>query len=340
MTPTSVPVLQTATHVAFDAATADRLLQIGATNVVRASDRLIIGPNRRDPEEHARVRLAWWRSSQMWDQLYSLDVHWNPPVVLWVSASIHEKVNLWRTCSWLRHLGLAHSDVLILEFGSGTWSSRPRRPEPSFECITSVAEHSNESLSERLNQARPWPRARYDRAIDLWDRYVDVNPLRFARTCTRGLKGFPELAPLWTFLSNFFPRRSAEGALRLSRFDELLLTVLSMEWATPASLFVHRSQTGEALRQLLYCTGDWFLPRRLDQWVAHDQSAVVERSAGSMPSSPMNAFVYRITERGMRLRAGEVGQLSEAPSLTVAGTDAYTPSAPWVLLEDGRLICS
>jgi hypothetical protein len=336
MTPTSATFLQSATHVAFDAATVDRLLQIGATNVVRTSERLIIGPNRRDPVEHARARRAWWDSSEAWDQLYSSDVHWNLPIVLWVSANIDERVNLWRTCSWLRRAGIVYRDVLILEFGPEVWSSRARAPKPQFECTGSVAHHSNEHLSERLAQAHAWPRARYDRAVSLWDRYVDANPLRFAQTCARGLNGFPELAGLWAFLSSFFPRRSAEGALLLSRFDELLLTVLSTEWATPVSLFVDRSQPGEALRQLLYCTGDVFLPRRLAHWADHDQSAAVERSTGSMPSNPMKAFVYRITERGMRLRAG-VGQLTDAPSLPVAGTEAYLPSAPWALLEDGRL---
>src|SRR5262249_38457472 len=116
MTMTNLPALLSATHVAFDAFTTERLLQLGATNVVRASDCLLIGPSHRDALEHTRARQAWWNSSEEWDRLYSPEVRWEPPVVVWVSASIVERVNLWRTCSWLRHLGIATRDVRILEF--------------------------------------------------------------------------------------------------------------------------------------------------------------------------------------------------------------------------------
>jgi hypothetical protein len=163
-------------------------------------------------------------------------------------------LNLWKTCSWLRHLGIASQDVLILEFDRVPPIRPPEGPRSPFDCSASVGQHPDEVLLERLEKARPWPRARYDRAVRLWDRYVDANPLPFVRSCTRGVKGFPELAPLWALLSSFFPRRTPEGALRLSRFDELVLTILSAEWQTP-----------------------------------------------------------------------------------VAGTEAYAPSAPWVLLEDGQL---
>ena len=47
MTMTSLPALLSATHIAFDSATTERLLQLGATNVVRASDCLVVGPSRR-----------------------------------------------------------------------------------------------------------------------------------------------------------------------------------------------------------------------------------------------------------------------------------------------------
>src|SRR3954464_7686469 len=116
MTMTTLPTLRSATHVTFDSFTTERLLQLGATNVIRASDCLLVGPSRRDALEHARARQAWWNSSEPWDRLYSPEVRWIAPVVVWVSASIVQRVNLWRTCSWLRHVGIPTRDVSILEF--------------------------------------------------------------------------------------------------------------------------------------------------------------------------------------------------------------------------------
>lgn len=335
---TNPPALRTATHVAFDSATTERLLQLGATSVVRASDRLVIGPSRRDPSEHARARAAWWKSSEKWDRLYAPDVRWEPPVVVWVAASIHERVNLWRTLAWLRRSGLSYRDIFILELDRVAPSGAPEEPMPPYDCTSSVADHTDEVLLERLATARPWPLARHDRAVALWERYSDLNPLRFARSCVRGMRGFPELGPLWAFLSSLFPRSTPDGSLRLSRLDELLLTLLSGEWQTPVALFVHKSEPGAALRHLASCTGDLFLPRRLDQWAAHGPSGAVERTAGPKPPDhPLLSSSYRITARGMRLREIGLEQLSDAPGLPVAGIEAYAPSAPWVVAEDGRL---
>lgn len=335
----SLPALLSATHVAFDSITIERLLQLGATNVVRASDCLVIGPSLRDALEHARARQAWWDSSEEWDRLCSPEIRWEPPVVVWVSASIVQRVNLWRTCSWLRHVGLATRDVLVLELKALPLPEFPEEPFPSYECTASVADHPDDILLERLAQARPFSSARYNRAVSLWNKYTDENPSAFVRRCRSGVKAFPELAPLWTFLSCLFPRRTPEGALRLSRFDELLLTILSGEWQMPVTVFVHKSQAGVELRQLLSCTGDGFLVMRLDQWAAHGSILAVERAPGPRsPDYPMMCSVYRLTGRGMQLRETGIEQLTDAPALPVAGTEAYASGAPWVLLEDGRLV--
>ena len=331
--------LTSATHVTLEAATTERISTLGATNVVRASDRLIIGPNRRDALEHARARKAWWNSSEEWDRLYSPEACWETPVVVWVSASIVERVNLWRVCSWLRHVGIATRDVLVLEFDATPRPQFPEEPFPSFECTASVAHHPDKVLLQRFARARPFSPERYNRAVRLWSRYTDKDPSRFVSSCLRGVKGFPELAPLWTFLSCLFPRRTPEGALRLSRFDELLLTILSEEWQMPVDVFAHKSQAGVELRQLLSCTGDGFLLDRLDQWAAHGSILAVERAPGPRsPDYPMMCSVYRLTERGAQLRETGLEQLTDAPALPVAGTEAYASGAPWVLLEDGRLV--
>lgn len=327
------PLLRAATHVVFDPSLHSRLLELGATKVVLASDCLLIGPSRRDVVEHARVRQAWWRSSETWDHLYSSAARWEPPVVVWVSASLQERVNAWRTCAWLRHLGIAHRDVLLLDFAP----SPAKGTRPPFDCTASVSVHADDVLLERLANARPWPRARYDRAVSLWDSYVDANPVRFVRSCTRGAAGFPELAPLWAFLASFFPRKTGDGALRLGRFDELLLALASTEWQTPLSVFAHDSGPGEELRHLLSCTGDLFLPERMEQWAQHTPSAALERAAGPSPDLPMKSHVYRLTESGARLRAHDLERLSDAPPLPMFGACAYAPGERWVVLDDGRL---
>jgi hypothetical protein len=333
------PLLLSGTHVGYDPFTTERLLKLGATNVVRASDRLVMGPSRRDAKAHARARKAWWRSAKKWDRLYSPDVRWETPVVLWVSTNIVERVNLWRTCSWLRHLGIATRDVLILELDPVPPVRILAEPRP-FDTTSSVSDHPDDVLLERLKAARPWPRARYDRAVRLWDQFVDANPSRFVRSCTRGVDGFPELAPLWTFLSAFFPRRSGDGALRLGRFDELLLTVLSDKWMTPVDVFVHRSPAGEELLQWLLATGDMFTDYRLAQWAQHGSGAVERAPGPKPPGHPMLSSVYRLTDAGRRLRDEGLQQLSDAPPLPIGGIELYTPSSPWVLVEGGQVLSS
>ena len=70
--------IRPAMHLAFESPTAERLLKLGATNVVRASDCLILGPSHRDAHEHVRLRAAWWGpSDEKWDRLYSPDVRWS-----------------------------------------------------------------------------------------------------------------------------------------------------------------------------------------------------------------------------------------------------------------------
>ncbi|WP_437658769.1 hypothetical protein [Sorangium sp. So ce1182] len=349
---TNRPILLGATHVTFDMRATERLMQLGATNVVRASESFIIGPNRRDPLEHIRTREAWsssWEecsdrddSGEKWDRLYSSDVDWKPPIVVWVSVSLNERVNLWRTCSWLQHLGIPRSDVLIveLELVRGTMKRFSEPPRiPPFNCSESVAHHPDEVLLDRLDKACPWPVERYDRAVRLWDSYADENLLPFVESCARGVDGFPELASLWGLLSCFFPRRTTEGTLRLSRYDDLILTILSVEeWQTPVQVMCNKSDLGLHLRDLVSCTGDLFLRDRLAQWAKHDSSATVERAPGPKPPDyPMLSNVYRLTERGKRLRAHGLDQLRDAPSLPIAGSEVYSDSAPWVLLEDGRL---
>ncbi|WP_437735179.1 hypothetical protein [Sorangium sp. So ce1335] len=64
----------------------------------------------------------------------------------------------------------------------------------------------------------------------------------------------------------------------------------------------------------------------------------VERAPGPKPPGHrMLSKVHRLTDRGQRLLDKGLDRLTDAPSLPVGGIDAYSASAPWVQLEDGRL---
>jgi hypothetical protein len=336
MTLTRLPALRSGTHVALDDPTGDRLLELGATNVVRACDSLAIGPSRRNVLAHARAREEWFHAHETYDHLYSSEVRWETPIVVWVSAGLDDRPNLWRICSWLRDQGVPRGEVLILDL-----DPVPRRPgatpspEP-LEWIQSVRDHAAEVLLERLPTARPWPRERYDRAVRLWEQYVSPDPRRFAQRCLRGVPGFPELGPMWAFLARFFPRMTAARSLRLSRYDELLLSALSAEWQTPVKVYI--SDVMQEHWEFIGCVGDLTTEDRLAAWAKHGSSPAVERAPGPRnPESPMPSSVYRLTERGMQLRAG-LPELADAPRLPVGGAEAYAPEAPWVLLDDGRLV--
>jgi hypothetical protein len=325
--------LQSGTHVAFHIATTECLTRMGARSVVPALANLLLGPCRLDAETHMQMQAAWWNALDKWDRLYAPDIRWEPPVVVWVSASPLERVNLWRTCSWLDHLGLSHRDVLVLDF--------ERRQSADYDLnaygyFDRVSDHSEEVLLTRLAEARAWPRARYQHAVSLWHQYVDADPSRFSRTCARGMAGFPELATVWTLLSSFFPLRTADGVLHLSRYDELLLKRLSSKaWSTPVTIY---ADGPDAWLELGFCTGDLFTPLRLNHWVGHGSDPAVERAPGPRgPDHLMLSHVYRLTKQGKRLRT-KLSELVDAPRLPVAGAEAYAPEAPWVLLDDGRLV--
>jgi hypothetical protein len=331
-------MLHTAIHLALDPFTPDGLAALGVTNVARVTECLLVGPCALDPADNARQRHAYWTlwgsdSHEEWDRLYAPDVGWDRPVVVWVSSSATQRLNLWRILHYLRHRGVAQQDVHVVE-------TAPRvRAEPSpfpIDCADSVTDHPDEVLLALLAQAEPWPGERYDRAVQLWETFVDPDPSRFALLCAHGEESFPELGDLWLLLSCYYPRRGVDGALRLSVFDGLIFATLSAEaWQTPVDLFVQPSEAGLALRNFLSCTGDLHLPERLDRWVQHGLVASVERAPGTRHDGAMTRFAYRLTAHGERLRSRGLVSLNEAPSFALAGCEAYT--SPWVLLDDGTL---
>ncbi|MEZ4302060.1 MAG: hypothetical protein R3B70_44430 [Polyangiaceae bacterium] len=79
-----------------------------------------------------------------------------------------------------------------------------------------------------------------------------------------------------------------------------MLTVLSDKWMTPVDVYCHESQAGEELQQWFLGTGDLFTD-------------------------------YRLRDDGL-------GQLSDAPALSIAGIEVYAPSSPRVIAEGGRLV--
>ncbi|WP_438023629.1 DUF1835 domain-containing protein [Sorangium sp. So ce233] len=200
-------------------------MKLGATNIVSAFEDLLIGPIRRDPLEHVRTRESWFSSceecsdgyepGETFDRLYSSDVRWEPPIVLWVTESLDDRVSLWRTCSWLRDLKISSSDVHVVElepvYGTAKRFADPPRIPP-FDCCGSVAHHPDSVLLDRLHKASAWPAERHDRAVRLWESYADENPLPFVESCVHGVEGFRELAPLWGFSLASFRERPPKAS--------------------------------------------------------------------------------------------------------------------------------
>jgi hypothetical protein len=353
MTKRKPPAVGSGTHVTFDLDEheagltlnpelpgADYRLKLGLTNIVHAYDALVVGPSRRDALEHARARQVWAGDIKQYDHLYDADVRWETPVVVWATPRLHDRLNLWRTCSWLRERGIPRREVLVIDLPpSPRGPGAAPRSEP-FECRGSVFHHTYAALQAHLAAARPWSRRRYDQAVKLWEDYVDPDPRHFARRCLRGIEGFPDVGPTWAFFSRFFPRMGAERTLRLSRYDELLLTGgLSAEWKTPVKVWRHIHELSDPSWELMSCAGDVYMTHRLAAWASHDAGSAVERAPSTQPDhhSRMLSSVYRLTERGVELRAG-LPQLADAPRLPIGGAEAYAPETPWVLLDDGRLV--
>ena len=335
MTKRNLPTLGSGTHVAFDTPGADHLFELGATNLVRVCDSPAVGPNRRDALEHTQMRNMWFHSTETWDHLCSADVRWETPVIVWETPSLRDRLNLWRTCSWLRDKGISRRDILIIDLPPTPPSpDAPPRTEP-FQCDDSVFDHSKDAILAHLARARSWTRERYDQAVALWEQFVDPDPRPFARRCRRGIQGFPELGSVWAFLSRFFPRLSRERSLHLCRYDELLLQALSARWKTPVKVWV--SDTIQDHYDFIFCVGDVTVNNRLMAWAEHDAGAAVERAPGPRgPDRPMLASVYRLTKHGKQLRVA-LSDLADAPRLPVGGAEAYAPETPWVLRHDGQL---
>jgi hypothetical protein len=337
MTKRNLPTLGSGTHVAFDIAGADLLLRFGAANVVRACSRLVAGPSRRNVSEHTQARLRWFHDTNRWEHLYSTEVRWETPIVVWVTSCLDDRLNRWRTCSWLYDKGIPRRDILIIDIP-------PRPPSPvaaprtePFECHDSAFyQSSKDAIQAHLAAARSWPRERYEQAVALWEQFVDQDPRLFARRCRRGVPGFPELGSIWAFFSRFFPRMSAERSLHLSRYDELLLRALSARWQTPMKMYI-----GETLQQhseFFGCVGDLAMAHRLAAWAEHGARPAVDRAPGPRATENlMKASVYRLTKHGRQLQTALHG-LTDAPRLPVGGAEVYAPEAPWVLRYDGRLV--
>lgn len=336
---TTPSLLRSASHVTFESVTAEQLSGIGAITVLSALDNGLIGPCRPDPEEHRRARLAYWgRADDEGEEVRPSEIAaLQTPVVVWASRSLRQRVNLWRLCNWLRRAGIAAGDVHVLSF-ERVAPMRPRtRPLPPFDCSPSVSHYADEVLIERLNASSPVSKDHFDRAATLWELYTGEDPTPFVNVCLQGEDGFPEVGPVWKLLGSFFPRRTADNGVRLSRLDELLLHVLTGDLQTPAAVYNTRSSVAEELSCLLSCTGDLYVERRLAEWSRHGPLIAVEREDRPNPGHPMQSSAYRITEHGLHLCANGVNSLSNAPPLFVGGTSAYTTPPGWLLQEDGRL---
>jgi len=318
------PVRLAPTHFAADTEIASVLRTHRTYPVVTFIDNLLVGPSAWDPNTHLSLRGEYWgnrrRQRRNLMSLWST-LHLKNPLVVWTSNSLEHRVALWMLCAWLERAGRKSTDVRLVTL--------PERKTPHLFVCSGAILHGGE-IGPRIEAAVALPEATRRRAEGLWKKFVDKSPKAFSDQCQRGLRGFPEVRSIGTYHAGFFPQYSGTR-LAISRFDQVMFACVSGEWATPVTIFSHRSAEGDFLRNWLSCAGDIFLSRRLRDWADHDCDEVALESRPLDLSNPMRSHLYRLTSRGKDIARNGLGNISQGPRLAIGGAMAYDPSAPWVI---------
>jgi hypothetical protein len=123
--------------------------------------------------------------------------------------------------------------------------------------------------------------------------------------------------------------------LILSRFDNLLFSILEKDWVTPADVFVNRGPFGDELRrEWLRLTGDIFLSLRLAHWARHGGAASALLSEDYRKGNVMASARYRLSDAGIAVQRSGLATVSQAPPLAIWGATAYDETDPWVLVHE------
>lgn len=285
-------------------------------------DNLLVGPCAEDFDAHRRLRIGTWeldpreraRFSRALDGLATA-IDSRARMVVWTSPLWSDRVAFWALCA----------------FRLRRWPSRPNLqavrlgPDAANVFGCGSVRVTPAEVRRGAKELRPLSMTFVRSCSASWRKLAGRRPVLAGRV-REGL------VDVGTYQAGFFPRLRA-ASLLLSRFDELLFSCVGEGWSTPVNVFVRRSPAGEELRRWLTHTGDIFLAMRLRQWAQHGGPAAALESEPS-PTGDIMATRYRLSRAGGEIGAHGLREIARGAPLSLWGAVAYSPSAPWVVVED------
>jgi hypothetical protein len=240
-------------------------------------------------------------------------------VVVWSCDAWAQKVALSMICAFSsqkpRPPHITIIDLPLQARLEGTWCGSPEIPRNASQARALIP--------------RPLTSSEVLEGSNLWTHFVARDPAKFLGG---GSGVVANVDALFTFYRELFPRRRS-GVLRLSRFDDLLLSA-ARESLVPTDVVVGRSAEFVMLRRWLSCVGDVFIARRLREWSEHPRGAPALVASSMDASGSMFRVRYGLTASGRSMLEDRLQKLGDAPLLRVGGTAAYDPAWPHELQDD------
>ena len=209
------------------------------------SDNLLIGPSSADLAHHAELRYQYWRGmpgaarslrtmyAKLGESLSSAD-----EVTVWSSGSLQHAALLWMICGILGDRPA--TEVRVISF-----ARVEQLPNDQFGCIE--CELRTDRIRGPRDSGEKFGIGLRRTAARNWRAFTGARVTAFNERCHVPTLG---LARMGKYHAGFFPRVTA-GGLRVSLFDELLLTCVGSAWSLPSEILLRRSQEGMTLRSAL-----------------------------------------------------------------------------------------
>jgi hypothetical protein len=285
-------------------------------------DNLLVGSCAEEFDAHRRLRLGTWehdareraRFSKAFDGLATA-IGARERMVVWTSPLWSDRVAFWGLCAFRLRRWPSRPNLQAVHLGPDTASA--------FGCGSVRVEPAE--VRRGAKELRPLSVTFARSCAAFWRKVAGRRPVLAGKVRE-------SLVDVGTYQAGFFPRLRS-SSIRLSRFDEALFSCVGEGWSTPVDVFVHRSAGGDELRRWLSHTGDLFLAMRLRQWVQHGgPAAALEGEPGQ--TGNLMAARYRLSRAGGEIRAHGLRELTRGAPLSLWGAVAYSPSAPWVVVDD------
>jgi hypothetical protein len=318
-----------AVHLVQGSSAGGTLRQSGARFVVPVRDWLVYGPSSSNPIEHRTLRTTFWSevlgpdSSESQnapiaaDELEAIGKAFPSglPLVLWSGENWGERLFLWWALDALSRSSLAHQPL---------WLASPLLI-PDWDFLERMGCYLPDQM-----------KVMFGRAQRLGPGSVKAASARWRHFCASTPRGLSELAAPeepWLKVSadyhRLFPRVSG-NALRISEFDEALLTAFSSRaWRVPLALV---SPDRLTKHPVLLNHGDLLPRRRLDEWTEPRPVPVLVRRATGVEHGWKN-YEYRLTPHGVRVLKHGLGSNAWAPPIAMGGHAAYDTKRPWAVRQ-------